>query len=98
MFSPFFVVHTVNCEIFAALRVGEFAFFQLAVDKILRLLCSRVEIFARFKFAFDSAFAKIGIYVPEAHCNEWSELNYCIIYYNLLGNMHLSRLCWRPII
>jgi hypothetical protein len=28
----------VNREIFAALKVGEFAFFQLAVDKILRLL------------------------------------------------------------
>jgi hypothetical protein len=25
-------------EIFAVLKVGEFAFFQLAVDKILRLL------------------------------------------------------------
>jgi hypothetical protein len=57
---------TVNREIFAALKVGEFAFFQLAVDKILRLLqkfngqCIRVEIFARFKFAFDSAFVKIA--------------------------------------
>jgi hypothetical protein len=29
---------TVNREIFAALKVGEFAFFQLAVDKIPRLL------------------------------------------------------------
>jgi hypothetical protein len=29
---------TVKREIFAALKVGEFAFFQLAVDKILRLL------------------------------------------------------------
>jgi hypothetical protein len=29
---------TVNREIFAVLKVGEFAFFQLAVDKILRLL------------------------------------------------------------
>jgi hypothetical protein len=29
---------TVNREIFAALKVGEFAFFQLAIDKILRLL------------------------------------------------------------
>jgi hypothetical protein len=29
---------TVNREIFAALKVGEFAFFQLAVDKIRRLL------------------------------------------------------------
>jgi hypothetical protein len=28
----------VNREIFAPLKVGEFAFFQLAVDKILRLL------------------------------------------------------------
>jgi hypothetical protein len=27
--------NTVNREIFAALKVGEFAFFQLAVDKIL---------------------------------------------------------------
>jgi hypothetical protein len=27
-----------NREIFAALKVGEFAFFQLAVDKIPRLL------------------------------------------------------------
>jgi hypothetical protein len=34
--SPF--THTVNREIFAALKVGEFAFFQLAVDKIPRLL------------------------------------------------------------
>jgi hypothetical protein len=30
--------YTVNREIFAALKVGEFAFFQLAVDKIPRLL------------------------------------------------------------
>jgi hypothetical protein len=30
--------NTVNREIFAALKVGEFAFFQLPVDKILRLL------------------------------------------------------------
>jgi hypothetical protein len=30
--------NTVNREIFAALKVGEFAFFQLAVDKIPRLL------------------------------------------------------------
>jgi hypothetical protein len=30
--------HTVNREIFAALKVGVFAFFQLAVDKIPRLL------------------------------------------------------------
>jgi hypothetical protein len=29
---------TVNREIFAVPRVAEFAFFQLAVDKILRLL------------------------------------------------------------
>jgi hypothetical protein len=29
---------TVNREIFAALKVGEFAFFQLAVDKIMCLL------------------------------------------------------------
>jgi hypothetical protein len=29
---------TVNREIFAALKVGEFAFFQLAVDKIPLLL------------------------------------------------------------
>jgi hypothetical protein len=29
---------TANREIFAALKVGKFAFFQLAVDKILRLL------------------------------------------------------------
>jgi hypothetical protein len=29
--------HTVNREIFAPLKVGEFAFFQLAVDKIPRL-------------------------------------------------------------
>jgi hypothetical protein len=29
---------TVNREIFAALKVGEFAFFQSAVDKIPRLL------------------------------------------------------------
>jgi hypothetical protein len=29
---------TVNSEIFVALKVGEFAFFQLAVDKIPRLL------------------------------------------------------------
>jgi hypothetical protein len=28
----------VNREIFAALKVGEFAFFQLAVDEIPRLL------------------------------------------------------------
>jgi hypothetical protein len=28
----------LNREIFATLRVGEFAFFQLAVDKIPRLL------------------------------------------------------------
>jgi hypothetical protein len=28
----------VNREIFAALKVGEFAFFQLAVDKIRHLL------------------------------------------------------------
>jgi hypothetical protein len=28
---------TVNREIFAALKFGEFAFFQLAVDKIPRL-------------------------------------------------------------
>jgi hypothetical protein len=57
--------NTVNREIFLALKVGEFAFFQLAVDKIPRLLqkfngqCIRVEIFARFKFTFDSAFVKI---------------------------------------
>jgi hypothetical protein len=31
-------MNTVNPEIFATLKVGEFAFFQLAVDKILRLL------------------------------------------------------------
>jgi hypothetical protein len=31
-------VSTVNREMFAALKVGEFAFFQLAVDKIPRLL------------------------------------------------------------
>jgi hypothetical protein len=30
--------HTVNHEIFAELKVGEFAFFQLAVDKIPHLL------------------------------------------------------------
>jgi hypothetical protein len=30
--------NTVNREIFAALKVGEFAFFQLAVDKIPHLL------------------------------------------------------------
>jgi hypothetical protein len=30
--------NTVNREIFAPLKVGEFAFFQLAVDKIPRLL------------------------------------------------------------
>jgi hypothetical protein len=29
---------TVNREIFAVLKVGEFAFFQLAVDRIPRLL------------------------------------------------------------
>jgi hypothetical protein len=29
---------TVNREIFAPLKVGEFAFFQLAVDKLRRLL------------------------------------------------------------
>jgi hypothetical protein len=29
---------TVNREIFAVLKVAEFAFFQLAVDKIPRLL------------------------------------------------------------
>jgi hypothetical protein len=28
----------VNSEIIAVLKVGEFAFFQLVVDKILRLL------------------------------------------------------------
>jgi hypothetical protein len=32
------IQNTVNCEIFAVLKVGEFAFFQFAVDKILRLL------------------------------------------------------------
>jgi hypothetical protein len=32
------LLHTVNREIFAAIKVGEFAFFQLAVDKIPRLL------------------------------------------------------------
>jgi hypothetical protein len=32
------VQYTVNCEIFEALKVGEFAFFQLAVDKIPHLL------------------------------------------------------------
>jgi hypothetical protein len=31
-------VHTVNREIFVVLKVGEFAFFQLAVDKIPHLL------------------------------------------------------------
>jgi hypothetical protein len=30
--------NTVNREIFVALKVGEFAFFQLAVDKIPHLL------------------------------------------------------------
>jgi hypothetical protein len=50
----------------ATLKVVEFAFFQLAVDTIPRLLhafngyCIIVEIFARFKFAFDSAFAKFA--------------------------------------
>jgi hypothetical protein len=29
---------TVNRDIFAVLKVGKFVFFQLAVDKILRLL------------------------------------------------------------
>jgi hypothetical protein len=31
-------LYTVNREVFAAQKVGEFAFFQLAVDKIPRLL------------------------------------------------------------
>jgi hypothetical protein len=31
-------IFTVNPEIFVALKVGEFAFFQLAVDKIPHLL------------------------------------------------------------
>jgi hypothetical protein len=57
--------HTVNREMFATLKVGKFAFFQLAVDKIPCLLhklngqCIRLEIFTCLKFAFDSAFAKI---------------------------------------
>jgi hypothetical protein len=33
-----YTFNTVNREIFAALKVGEFTFFQLAIDKILRLL------------------------------------------------------------
>jgi hypothetical protein len=37
-FTLSIVCITVNREIFAALKVGEFAFFQLAVDKIPRLL------------------------------------------------------------
>jgi hypothetical protein len=36
--SPGHIACTVNHEIFAPLKVGEFAFFQLAVDKILHLL------------------------------------------------------------
>jgi hypothetical protein len=32
------LLNPVNREIFAVLKVGEFAFFQLAVDKIPRLL------------------------------------------------------------
>jgi hypothetical protein len=36
--SDIWLLYTVNREIFAALKVGEFAFFQLAVDKIPRLL------------------------------------------------------------
>jgi hypothetical protein len=36
--EPGIMINTVNREIFAALKVGEFAYFQLAVDKILRLL------------------------------------------------------------
>jgi hypothetical protein len=36
--SSDFFCHTVNHEIFTALKVGEFAFLQLAVDKIPQLL------------------------------------------------------------
>jgi hypothetical protein len=36
--SPLLKIHTVNREIFVKLKVGEFAFFQLAVDKIPCLL------------------------------------------------------------
>jgi hypothetical protein len=32
-FEQFDQIHTVNREIFTALKVGEFASFQLAVDK-----------------------------------------------------------------
>jgi hypothetical protein len=56
------IIDTVNHEIFAALKVCQFAFFQLAVEKILHLLLKfnfRVEIFAPFKSTFDSPFVKI---------------------------------------
>jgi SAM-dependent methyltransferase len=36
--AEYFLLNTINREIFAVLKVGEFALFQLAVDKILHLL------------------------------------------------------------
>jgi hypothetical protein len=40
-------LNTVNREIFAALKVVEFAFIQLAVDKIPRLLQSKNKTLAQ---------------------------------------------------